>query len=56
MKVDVDDLTGSTTREVIDLNDRPVKGKGMTPSLTVLDGKKKLLLHTRSLQINSYEK
>ena len=26
MKVDVDDLTGSTTREVIDINDRPVKG------------------------------
>ena len=43
MKVDVDDLTGSTTREVIDLNDRPVKGKGMTPSLTVLDGKKKVI-------------
>ena len=43
MKVEVDDLTGSTTREVIDLNDRPVKGKGMTPSLTVLDGKKKVI-------------
>ena len=37
MKVDVDDLTGSTTREVIDVNDRPVKGKGMSPCITVLD-------------------
>ena len=43
MKVEVDDLTGSTTREVIDANDRPVKGKGMTPSITVLDGKKKII-------------
>ena len=43
MKVDVDDLTGSTTREVIDVNDRPVKGKGMSPSITVLDGKKKVI-------------
>ena len=43
MKVDVDDLTGSTTREVIDVNDRPVKGKGMSPSITVLDSKKKLI-------------
>ena len=43
MKVDVDDLTGSTSREVIDVNERPVKGKGMTPSITVLDAKKKLI-------------
>ena len=43
MKVEVDDLTGSTTREVIDANDRPVKGKGMTPSITVLDAKKKVI-------------
>ena len=43
MKVDVDDLTGSTTREVIDVNDRPVKGKGMSPSITVLDPKKKVI-------------
>jgi DNA-directed RNA polymerase subunit beta' len=43
MKVDVDDLTGSTTREVIDVNDRPVKGKGMSPSITVLDSKKKVI-------------
>ena len=43
MKVEVDDLTSSTTREVIDANDRPVKGKGMTPSITVLDGKKQII-------------
>tara|TARA_X000000950_G_scaffold244996_1_gene301515 strand:- start:3032 stop:7150 length:4119 start_codon:yes stop_codon:yes gene_type:complete len=43
MKVDVDDLTGSTSREVIDVNERPVKGKGLTPSITVLDAKKKLI-------------
>ena len=43
MKVDVDDLTGSTTREVIDINDRPVKGKGMSPSITILDAKKKVI-------------
>ena len=28
MKVDVDELTGSAAREVIDVNERPVKGKG----------------------------
>ena len=43
MKVDVDDLTGSTTREVIDINDRPVKGKGMSPTITILDAKKKVI-------------
>ena len=41
MKVDVDELTGSAAREVIDVNERPVKGKGMTPSISVVDGKKK---------------
>ena len=43
MKVDVDELTGSAVREVIDVNERPVKGKGMTPSISVVDGKKKIL-------------
>jgi DNA-directed RNA polymerase subunit beta' len=43
MKVDVDELTGSAAREVIDVNERPVKGKGMTPSISVVDGKKKIL-------------
>ena len=43
MKVEVDDLTGSTTKEVIDVNERPVKGKTMTPMLTVLDAKKKVV-------------
>ena len=43
MKVDIDDLTGSTTREVIDINDRPVKGKGMSPTITILDAKKKVI-------------
>ena len=43
MKVDVDELTGSAAREVIDVNERPVKGKGMTPSISVIDGKKKIL-------------
>ena len=43
MKVDVDELTGSAVREVIDVNDRPVKGKGMTPSISVVDSKKKIL-------------
>ena len=27
MNVDVDDLTGASTREVIDVNERPLKGK-----------------------------
>tara|TARA_A200000113_G_scaffold173816_2_gene158932 strand:+ start:4298 stop:8416 length:4119 start_codon:yes stop_codon:yes gene_type:complete len=43
MNVDVDDLTGASTREVIDVNERPVKGKGMTPSISVVDGKKKVV-------------
>tara|TARA_B100000927_G_scaffold291650_1_gene295185 strand:+ start:7089 stop:11207 length:4119 start_codon:yes stop_codon:yes gene_type:complete len=43
MKVDVDELTGTAAREVIDVNERPVKGKGMTPSISVIDGKKKIL-------------
>ena len=43
MNVDVDDLTGASTREVIDVNERPLKGKGMTPSISVVDGKKKVL-------------
>ena len=43
MKVDVDELTGSAAREVIDVNERPVKGKGMTPSISVVDAKKKIL-------------
>ena len=43
MKVEVDDLTGSTTKEVIDVNERPVKGKTMAPMLTVLDAKKKVV-------------
>ena len=43
MNVDVDELTGSAKREVIDVNERPQKGKGMTPSITILDGKKKVI-------------
>ena len=43
MNVDVDDLTGASTREVIDVNERPLKGKGMTPSISVVDGKKKVI-------------
>ena len=43
MNVDVDDLTGASTREVIDVNERPLKGKGMTPSILVVDGKKKVI-------------
>ena len=43
MNVDVDDLTGASTREVIDVNERPLKGKGMTPSISVVDGKKKVV-------------
>ena len=43
LNVDVDELTGSAKREVIDVNERPQKGKGMTPSITILDGKKKVI-------------
>jgi DNA-directed RNA polymerase subunit beta' len=43
MKVDIDELTGSTKREVIDINERPLKGKGMTPTISVLNDKKKAL-------------
>ena len=43
MNVDVDDLTGASTREVIDVNERPLKGKGMTPSISVVDTKKKVI-------------
>jgi DNA-directed RNA polymerase subunit beta' len=43
MNVDVDDLTGASTREVIDVNERPLKGKGMTPSISVVDGKKNVI-------------
>ena len=43
MNVDVDDLTGASTREVIDVNERPLKGKGMTPSILVVDSKKKVI-------------
>ncbi len=43
MKVDIDELTGSTKREVIDVNERPLKGKGMTPTISVLNDKKKAL-------------
>ncbi|MAV83980.1 MAG: DNA-directed RNA polymerase subunit beta' [Gammaproteobacteria bacterium] len=43
MKVEVDELTGTSTREVIDVNERPVKGKGMNPLISVIDGKKKVI-------------
>ena len=43
MNVEVDDLTGASKREVIDVNDRPLKGKGMTPGITVINDKKKVL-------------
>ena len=43
MNVDVDDLTGASTREVIDVNERPLKGKGMTPSISVVDSQKKVI-------------
>ena len=43
MNVEVDDLTGASKREVIDVNDRPLKGKGMTPGITVVNDKKKVL-------------
>ena len=43
MKVEVDELTGTSTREVIDVNERPVKGKGMNPLISIIDGKKKVI-------------